>query len=97
MKMAEFYNVLSKLKRKWVIGCNQDIRTQTRTGIAMCPVTAVAYKVTGKLYNTRDYNSAGKAINISRRSIMAVVYAADSTNKEYQRTRRKLLKAVGLG
>ena len=96
MNTTEFFEELSKInKRYWRCGPHRNpIRRDTRSRY-YCPITAVAHRVTGKLFPMCQWSLAAKAIGLQQPMAYRIKEASDG-NIYYPVIRRKLLKAVGL-
>lgn len=100
MLVQDFYSFLRKHKSPWVYrrdpgrtGPQQCIRTKCNN-TWFCPVTYVAYKLTGKRYNIYEVDKAGQSIQLKTRDRQRLVEAADYALAG--QTRKKLLEAVNL-
>jgi hypothetical protein len=71
------------------------IRFFASTGEEHCPITAVCAMTTGKTYDLRQYQEAGRALGMRSRTIKRIADSADSSSKAYtyfsEAVRRALL------
>lgn len=99
MKVSEFYELLHKFSRHSVWkNCEGWIRTQVKYNhreVQFCPLTYVAYKLTGKMLEQAEYVEAGHVLGLRNRDINLIADASDNKTVG-QRVRNKLLKAVNL-
>ena len=91
MKQKKFLDILSKVGYKWKI--NESIRAQCHNAEELCPITAVAKKVTGKFFLTSCWQAAAKKLGLHHKTAERIATAADLTTL-YPRVRKKLERAV---
>jgi len=48
-----------------------------------CPLTAVAFNKTGKIYEANNYEEAGEALGLSHENIIRIVKEADSSEMDF--------------
>jgi hypothetical protein len=105
MKSTDFYSELKSLPTtfNWSISDSNTIIGDGRRhlkGVTFNPITAIAYRITGNLYesNKRDTHRAGKAIGLSNEFVEHVY---DATKSSYNRgnaqvVRGKIRSALGV-
>lgn len=98
MSQKKFFEALEMVaeERPFIL-TKGDGHIRTRSG-KMCPICAVAQMVTGKKYDNSNYDDAYEALGLDQKFGEDVVYAADNcpTSTDWEKARKKLLKAVGL-
>lgn len=89
---------------EWFLRDNNEIRLRVgegreASGMVLCPITAVAFYLTGQAYG-EDEDSGARAIELGRggdgKLVDRVVSAADDHLTSYRGTRKDLLSATGL-
>jgi hypothetical protein len=100
MNTTEFYKKLvEKPTRVHFFLENGQIRGRlkkgSRRGQTVCPITLVAYAVTGKFFNEYEYHQAARSIKLHKREAYKIVEASDYSSC-YPKVREKLLKVTKL-
>lgn len=105
MKASDFYSALARSRNKFRYSRRRRdnyalrLRLKSRPKNApcfYCPLTAVAYAETGKLFDVGQYLDAAKCLGIRLRTAHDIVAAADYPCPTHSRTRSKLLTALGI-
>jgi len=60
------------------------IRFFAPSGEEHCPLTAVCMMATGKTYDLRQYQEAGRELGMGSRTIQTIADSADSTSRTYK-------------
>jgi hypothetical protein len=95
MQVNELYEVLCKLGRKWRLEDGaMRAPTSSKRVTQVCPITAVCYSQTGKLFEDTEYEQAAKLIGLRKRDATRIANAADGCGPK--RVHEKLLRATGL-
>lgn len=95
MQVQEFYKTLEQYKKKWIVFDERgEIRTSSPKGEqSFCPITYVAYKMTGKKIKECDFEEAAKLLKLRLRDAYRIASAADQA-ETYPAVRRKLMQVL---
>lgn len=100
MTQKEFLQALSELKLKWEVWPCNAIRGRDRKNNFYCPITAVAKKRTGKMYETYFSDLAARDIGLNAKNWLVIAGGVDGENKHMTparwRIRRKMLRILNL-
>ena len=99
MNYEGFMAELAELKGlDWYLEEGGEIRCDDGTSCGVCPTSALAndYHGTDYLYNTFDWELAGKALGMHELTAKAIALAADDDADADISTRADLLEALGL-
>ena len=99
MTAAKFYEELAKTKEKmvWYLRDGTDIRAHFKNNRGcFCPITAVVRQKNNVTYVTTDYGCAGEELKLNEEFVTKVANAADDYCEKGSKTRKHLLKVLGL-
>ena len=98
MNYEQFLKLLAQTRKdhKWSTKYYYNALRSGRYVGCRCPITAVAKKVTGEVFDNSDWASAAVAISLPHQTAYHIVLAADLRFGYSENIREDLLRAAGL-
>jgi hypothetical protein len=97
MNTTEFYKKLVEkpMRVKFFLDNGQIRARLKKSPRTFCPVTLVAYNVTGEYFDEASYQEAAQAIKLRQREAKKIAEVSDCS-PDYPKVREKLLKVTKL-